>query len=737
MSALLIVILFIMFFYLLSRVKEVERRMGEIGNVKSAPRESSGETQSQVPQQVISSTPSPMSSPTPVVSQTMQGQPASAVLPTKKKEGDGNTEFALGSKVMTGVGALALLLGIGFFLRYAFENNLISELNRVIFGVIFGIVVVGLGHFLRKKYATYGYTLVGAGLGILYLSLYAAYSFYSLLSMPVAFTLLFVVTALGVGGSLLYDSKVLVSYSFLGAFIIPFILPLSLSVHVLFVYLLVINSGVLLVARFKVWPELTLGSLLGTSLIYLRWVIGPYTDALFAITLFYSTLLFLIYFTTSLLNFVFRDRQYKGIDGFLLYGIPIIYFLLNLTIIRGNNDTALFALLIGIFYIAISLGVRAGFSAVGELTRFSNAMLFIATPFIALATAIHFDGSTVTVVWAIEAVVMVLVGYLLKTSSNRVGGIILAILTGMKMVLFDFGMPLNAVAIFNSRSATVAIVALMFATLMWVYMKIENIGGDEKTAGRFVGSIGLFATLFLWLSFEAHDFLPDYLLYLPLIYIIFGTLALSFSFVVREKIIRFLSYLVVFLAFSFALAFQSDLDLSRFSSLFNIRVLTGLAAALFTAFLMWLFKANAVDVSNDERKIVKVFLTAANLLVLWAFTSEILGYYNMKFQVLNDVGIENTKRVVLSGFWLVYALSAMAVGIFRRSIFARYLSIILFAVTIFKIFLYDTANLSDVYRFVSFISLGVILLITGFAYYKFKDRITEFVRIPNEPANKV
>jgi uncharacterized membrane protein len=67
------------------------------------------------------------------------------------------------------------------------------------------------------------------------------------------------------------------------------------------------------------------------------------------------------------------------------------------------------------------------------------------------------------------------------------------------------------------------------------------------------------------------------------------------------------------------------------------------------------------------------------------------------------------------------------VGIFRKSVLVRYASIILFAITIFKIFLYDTANLSDVYRFVSFISLGIILLIAGFAYYKFKHRIMEFV----------
>ncbi len=148
---------------------------------------------------------------------------------------------------------------------------------------------------------------------------------------------------------------------------------------------------------------------------------------------------------------------------------------------------------------------------------------------------------------------------------------------------------------------------------------------------------------------------------------------------------------------------------------------------------IWL-ASRLADVSEGEQSLEGFLLTVGNGAVLWATSFEILDYYNGQLQNnVGDISIENTKRVVLSAFWLVYALCGLAVGILKRSIFARYLSSILFGVTIFKIFLYDTANLDDIYRFISFISLGVILLIAGYCYYRYKDRITEFVRVEKTP----
>ncbi len=650
------------------------------------------------------------------------------------KKDESGTEFAVGSKVLTGVGVLALILGVGFFLRYAFENNLISETMRVIVGAIFGLGVATLGHFLREKYTQYANVLIGAGLGILYLSIYAAYGFYGLIDMIPAFALLIIITAAGVGMALSYNSKALVGYAFLGAFIIPVLLPLGESVHVLFMYLFVLNAGVLLTARFKIWPEFTIGSLAGTCILFLHWVYGPYTEALFMPTILYGTGLFILYFITSLLNFVFRDRDYKGVDGFLLYSIPTAYFILMLTIIRERDDIALLAALIGFFYVIFAIVIRAGFGQLGDLKKFSNSMLCIASPFLAAAIMLHFDGSMITILWAIEALVLVSIGYLLETSSNRIAGICLLVINGIRAFAYDLGLPAGSDAVFNARSATLFFVVITCLVIWKIYNSYitENLGAskDEISAGRNIPAFGLFAGLTIWATIESQDFINEYILYLPIVWMIIIVIMISLGALAKEKILRVLSYILLLISLIVLCMYQNSLGENHLV-LFNIRVGSVLLFVLVCAYILWLFKAQSDSFEPEEKHLSVTILIISNVLVIWAFSLEIISHFNR--QMVNGVSqsvlqsLENTKRVSLSAFWLVYALAGLGIGIFKKSVLVRYASIILFAITVFKIFLYDTANLSDVYRFISFITLGVILLIAGFAYYKFKSRILEFV----------
>jgi hypothetical protein len=220
-----------------------------------------------------------------------------------------------------------------------------------------------------------------------------------------------------------------------------------------------------------------------SSLIFIQWVFGPYTQDLQVQTLVYLTVIFLIYFITSLLNFVYRDRNYKGIDGILLYSIPIVYFLLSLTLLDTRDEISLLSLIIGIFYIVFSLVIRTGMGEIGELKKFSNALLCIASPFIALSTALHFEGSTVTLLWAVEAMVMVLIGYIIDTPSNRILGIILSMFAFFRMIFNDLNLSFPADPIFNERSATIFFVLLSYAVIWKLYNSQIKGREDEMTVG--------------------------------------------------------------------------------------------------------------------------------------------------------------------------------------------------------------------------------------------------------------
>ena len=312
-------------------------------------------------------------------------------------------------------------------------------------------------------------------------------------------------------------------------------------------------------------------------------------------------------------------------------------------------------------------------------------------------------------------------------------------ITGLKVFLGGVVLPIGSVAVFNGRSATLLFVTLMYAAI-WTIFHFDSLKDaatatykkDEVQVPKYIGILGVFVTVLLWISLESFSFIHDYYLYLPIIWLVYVLIMTSLSFYINEKLPRFLSYFVIFCAFCLMMMDQWVLDPLSHPLIFNVRVLTAIVFALVSGIIVKFMSIYESQINEGERGVKGVLLLLANLSVLWAFTLEVLSYFNQQLAGLSSqaaVSVENTKRVSLSVFWLLYALAGLGVGIFWRSLFARYFSIALFSITIFKIFLYDTANLSDVYRFVSFISLGIILLIVGFVYYKFRDRIAEFVTV--------
>ncbi len=88
-------------------------------------------------------------------------------------------ESAIGGRWLLYIGIAAIVLGASYFLKYAFDNEWINEHTRVIFGVAGGVALTLLGRrFVQRGHELYGQVLCGGGLGIVYLSIYAAHAWY-------------------------------------------------------------------------------------------------------------------------------------------------------------------------------------------------------------------------------------------------------------------------------------------------------------------------------------------------------------------------------------------------------------------------------------------------------------------------------------------------------------------------------------------------------------------------------
>jgi uncharacterized membrane protein len=76
------------------------------------------------------------------------------------------------------------------------------------------------------------------------------------------------------------------------------------------------------------------------------------------------------------------------------------------------------------------------------------------------------------------------------------------------------------------------------------------------------------------------------------------------------------------------------------------------------------------------------------------------------------------KALAISAFLMVYGAALLAVGFWKRSGFVRWQALVLIVFTIAKTFLYDMRNLSQGYRVVSFLGLGILLMAVSFAYQR-------------------
>ncbi len=193
-------------------------------------------------------------------------------------------------------------------------------------------------------------------------------------------------------------------------------------------------------------------------------------------------------------------------------------------------------------------------------------------------------------------------------------------------------------------------------------------------------------------------------------------LGTSLGFLAKREELRVWGLIVLFLSLFKSLfepyAAQDEVFL------FNAKFGLMFANTLAMLFVGWMY--SKFPVSKFEENASDVVYATASLLLWFAVSWEIVEY-------LRNSESSNARNLLLSLWWVMYAVILMITGsLTRRSVF-RKVSIALFALSILKVFLYDVQALDTPYRVVAFIVLGVILLSVSFSYRKNKEKIVNFL----------
>ena len=195
-------------------------------------------------------------------------------------------ETRIGSRWLNRIGIVAVLVGVSYFLKYAFENDWIGPSVQVIIGIVAGIVVAAWSErFRRRGFAGFSYSLKAVGAGALYLSLWASFALYGLVPAAVAFCGMVVVTVAMAALAVWESAEVLAGLALVGGFLTPVLVSTGENQEVaLLSYLLLLDAAALLLQHYRSWPRIIFGSFVGTELIFVFWYVKFYSSDQFAVT---------------------------------------------------------------------------------------------------------------------------------------------------------------------------------------------------------------------------------------------------------------------------------------------------------------------------------------------------------------------------------------------------------------------------------------------------------------------
>ncbi|CBL44730.1 Hypothetical protein HDN1F_11470 [gamma proteobacterium HdN1] len=330
--------------------------------------------------------------------------------------------WLLGGNVVLRVGVLLLFLGLAFLLRYATKDLVVPVEFRYVGVALGSLAMIALGWMLRRRNENYALIMQGAGIGVMYLTVFAAFRLHPLLPSSLALVLLVVLTAALIALALLQNAVGLASAAVAGAFAAPILTSTGSGNHIaLFSYFALLNSALMVIAWHKTWRVLNIIGFVGTFGIGFAWGLRSYTPAAFASTEPFLILFFLMYVGIGLLftrrKLMAMDttpapdglrallhwsrKQTDYVDASLMFGPPLVGFGLQYAVVSHFEFGAAFsALALGLFYLGLALKLRQRLQARAQLLI--DICLALGVIFGTLAIPLALDANWTAAVWAVE-----------------------------------------------------------------------------------------------------------------------------------------------------------------------------------------------------------------------------------------------------------------------------------------------------------------------------------------------
>lgn len=653
-------------------------------------------------------------------------QPTQQIL-NKKENKSHNLEKFIGENLFGKLGILIFILGIGFFVKYAIDKDWINEIARTILGFSTAIALLIIAERLHKRYRAFSSLLAGGAFGIFYITTAIAFHYYGIFSQNGAFATLCATTVLMTAISIIYNRSELAATALVGGFIAPFIVSTQNSnIVTLLIYLSILNMGMAALATIKRWAILPMLSFIFTYAI-ITWemfgIISPEPTPLSAKQLFvFITLAFIIFHWSSF--HILKTSNTKSIAYILmgmLVGNSTIYHFIGCYLAAYMPALKNIYGAVPLFVAAVNFLFYAylRYKKTGK-TMSAGLLLTLSLAFLSITVPIQFKGSDISIVWTVEAIVLL---WLYIKTQSRVYETFTAIVSAFALLYyFSTNNYLNAWPVFRDEklflnahfipNLFVSLCWFVFASIMHRFKTIfteksrllvytpfnafmyfvsifimiitflnevdARIDVDYHNADYYLSTAGVIAAYVVALRhrFSVENFKDAYLVFIGIITLLYMYTMLIFHTVMpcAQILMQWLTTAIVLFILGFIVC-----KMAKFGMLHKQYQLQAYFSVITT--IVWL-------------SMVKLFMLTLD-------TDE----FNTSFSL--SLGI--------------MAFGLMYFGMRTHNKPIRMVSLIEFGIVLTKLVIIDVWDMQPIGKIIVFISIGAILLTLSFLYQKLKN----------------
>jgi uncharacterized membrane protein len=681
-----------------------------------------------------------------------------APVSSEKPETRFDWEQYVGGNLVNKIGIAVLLLGLGLFVKYAIDRGLFPPVVRVFSGYVAGLALVGTAFFLRKKFEAYSAVLFSGGMATLYFTSYIGSTFFQppVIGLVLAFWLMGFLTAATIIVASKYEHQIIGLLGLVGAYAVPFLVNTgSENFTLFFSYVTFINVGILALSARRDWRAMIYTACMLTWLIFIVSLFSQYSKLSSSLTTWIFAIMNIVLFYGAILAWHWRRQTLLQAGAYAILTIQALIFygiIMTLTKERFEGGYAgLATLLCAIPHFLAAYAVQHRFEDKQPFVIFAAIGAF----FITISIPIEFEYEAILLLWMAEVLVLVFVARKIQSSVFEVMAYLLLFIVGLVLAnywrdtYYSSEPQISLSPLFNLAFLTNLLLLGGMFGLHFLHQKLplRNEAQLRKEVPFLDILLSCLPAAMLYLiffheiyhAFELEASHPSGMLgqigsvqifrNLSLFVYTFGALALAAElnsrrwksellngFVVWAGLLGILLFLATHLLAMDELRRIFITDKANSTAWFILIRYLCFGALGYLYFHIHKFLQNMEDIKPYRPQVPLLF----HLLLLVILSSELVTV------MLLIMGKPNSPLPYREGFsilWGLYSFLLIGLGFKQKTQTLRIAGMVLFAITLVKIFFFDLVNLPILSRTGLFLALGLLLLGASYMYQRFRERL--------------